>query len=207
MDESPPPFPLPKFDAHSALAYLWDNWAIVRRYWLILAISVVFCGIVVAFVVRALDARQIEILTATNIQLRDQNSALQRTASSSPPSQWRRLSDQDRDTLIRLLKDWQSKPATLAVFAIQDSEARQYAAQFVDALRLAGIEPHPKEVNVNFSEVGLMVGVVDVAATSKEAAEFVSILTKSGLKPNVVQWYKVDQEPGDFDIFIGPKPW
>lgn len=185
---------------------------------MLFAVGLVAMAIIAGGLVRQFDSRQIDILTADNNNLRDQKTALQQSAATVPPSQWRRLSDQERADLIQGLKQWPAKPKSIAVFAMAESESRQYAAQFVDLLRAADIEPHPKEVPLSMgADVGLMVGITPAvgagivagaeSAPSPTAKEFYDLLQKAGLKPHYTPWIKADAEPGEFDIFIGPKPW
>jgi hypothetical protein len=219
-EQSGPSPPIPKFDLHSLLLYFLENWVVIRRHYVLFGVAVIVAAVAMGIGVRQFDTRQIDILTADNNNLRDQKTALLQSAATVPPSQWRRLSDQQRSDLIQALKQWPSKPKAIAVSAMAESESRQYAAQFVDLLRAADIEPHPKEVPLaTMADVGLMVGVTLPPGTavpsgapwpaipSSAATEFLDILQKAGLKAHYTPWVKIDNEPGDFDIFIGPKPW
>lgn len=221
MTESSPPPNIPKPDPHSLLLYFLENGAVLKRHWLLFAVAVGVACSFGAYTVRWLDTRQIDIVTADNAQLRDKATSVQQNATSVPPSQWRRLSDEQRADLIQALKQWPSKPKSIAVFAMAESEARQYGAQLADVFRAADIEPHQKEVPLSSgADTGLMVGVIVPPGTvmprdgspfpmspTQSAQEFCDILKTVGLKPHYVPWVRNDGEPGDFDIFIGPKPW
>lgn len=100
----------------------------------------------------------------------------------------------------------------LVIYAMADSEPRQYAAQFVDAFRTFGIEVRPREVplSMGMPDIGLMIGVTNFADPSDEAKKFKDLLTSAGLDVHYTPWTKMvglDDASVDFDLFIGPKPW
>lgn len=206
---SEPPPNIPNFDGKSLALYFWENWAVIKRYWVLFIVSILVAGFGVGYVIRLLDTRQIDILTTSNNQLRDYNTSLAQNAATVPPSQWRRLTDPERAALISGLRQWISRPAAIAVYAVGESESRQYAAQFVDVIRSLNIEPHPIEVSLFTAsiDVGLMVGVQNYDNPPPAAREFLDILTKAGLKAHFTPWNKFGNEPGEFDLFVGPKPW
>ena len=210
MTEQPSsPPPIPKFDMHSLILFFWENMAVIRRYWILFAAVALICVVTVGTIVRTFDARQIEILAATNAQLRDQKISLQQTAASTPPSQWRRLSDQERIDLIQGLRQWRLKPKRIVVFAMAESESRQYAAQFVDVLRSVGIAPQPRELSLSIgpTDTGLMVGVIKFDDPPPEAREFLDLLNKAGISAHFTPWDGAPNEDPSFDLFVGPKPW
>ena len=206
--ESPPPN-LPKFDAHRLFLYFWENWAVIRHHCIFFGLAVSVAVIFGGYVIRQFNAKQIDVLQADNNLLKDHNSTLQQNAATVPTSQWRHLSDQERSAVIAGLKSWANKPKEIAIYALAESESRQYAAQFIDIFRSLGIESRPIEVSLSAMsiDVGLMVGVQDIGKPSLEAQDFFGILNSAGLKVHFTPWGKFGNEPGDFDIFIGPKPW
>jgi len=211
MTESNPPPSIPKFDAHSLILFFWENWAVIKRYWLLFLIAVVACTILAGYAVRQFDARQIDILTTSNTQLRDHNSSLAQNAVASPPSQWRRLTDGERAALIQALKQWSTRPKTLSVFAMAESESRQYAGQFLDVLRSAGIEPKPSEFPLSGwggpVMPGLMVGAINFNDPPPEARAFLQILKDAGLNAQFTIWAGTPNDDPSYDLFVGPKPW
>jgi hypothetical protein len=210
MTEPNPP-PIPKFDLHSLLLYFWENWAVIKRHLILFAVLVVAGGLLAGYAVHLYDAHQIDILTTNNAQLRDHNTSLAQNAGASPPSQWRRLSDGDRATLIQALKQWSAKPKTLSVFAMAESESRQYAGQFLDVVRSAGIEPKPAEFSISGwggpVMPGLMVGVINFDNPPPEAQAFLQILRNAGLEAQFTVWSGGPNENPPYDLFVGPKPW
>ena len=183
----------------------------IKRHLVLFGIIVGLSVILAGYVVRQLDSRQIDILSANNLQLRDDNSSLRQNAGAIPPSQWRRLRDGERSVLIQALKQWSAKPKTLSVFAMAESESRQYAGQFLDVLRSAGIEPKPLEVPLQSwggpVQPGLMVGVVNFNDPPPEARAFLQIIRDAGLDAQFTIWGGTGIENPSYDLFIGPKPW
>ena len=96
----------------------------------------------------------------------------------------------------------------LIVYAAADSESRQYAAQFVDATRLVGVDARPREVSSASVEVGLAVGVAG-ATPSEQAEKLKDILSSAGLDVRYAPWAKPfrDEAPVDFALLVGPQPW
>ena len=183
----------------------------IKKHWLLFAAAIIVCGLAAGYSVRQLDSRQIDILTTSNTQLRDHNTALMQNAGASPPSQWRRLSDGERSTLIQALKQWSTKPKTLSVFAMAESESRQYAGQFLDVLRSVGIESKPSEIALagwgGPVQPGLMVGIINFDNPPPEAQAFLQILKNAGLDAQFTVWAASPNENPGYDLFIGPKPW
>jgi hypothetical protein len=144
--------------------------------------------------------------------LQDRLSAFQQSqaaAASTPPSQWRRLSDRERDILLSVLKQSVKELPLLVIYAISDTEPRQYAAQFVDVARVAGIDVRPREASFNVMiDVGVMIGITNFPNPSEGAKKLKEILDSSGISSRYTLWSKQpDDTTVDFDLFIGPKPW
>jgi hypothetical protein len=144
--------------------------------------------------------------------LQDRLSALQQSqaaAASTPPSQWRRLSDRERDILLLALKQSSKELPLLVIYAISDSEPRQYAAQFVDVARIAGVDVRPREVSFTaMVDVGIMIGLTTFPNPSEAAKKLKTILDSAGIASRYTIWAKQpDDTSVDFDLFIGPKPW
>jgi hypothetical protein len=91
-----PPSDIPPFDSRSLILYFWENLAVIRKHWVLFTAAITVCGLAAGYGVRQFDSRLIDILTTSNTQLRDHNTALLQNAGASPPSQWRRLSDGER---------------------------------------------------------------------------------------------------------------
>jgi hypothetical protein len=211
-DPSPPTPPqVPQLDTRSLVLFFWENWAVIKKHWVLFVLTVAICVGVTGYSVRQFDMHQIDILTTSNTQLRDHNTALMQNAGASPPSQWRRLSDGEHSTLIQALKQWSAKPKTLSVFAMAESESRQYAGQFLDVLRSVGIESKPSEIALagwgGPVQPGLMVGVVNFDNPPPDAQVFLQILKNAGLDAQFTVWAGSPNENPAYDLFIGPKPW
>ena len=144
--------------------------------------------------------------------LRSRNAALQERINafaSTPPSQWRRLNDRTRGLVLAGLEQPDNDFKLLVVYAAADSESRQYAAQFVDAARLVGVDTRPREFAPAVSpEVGVAVGTA-TATPSEQAQKLKDILSSAGLDVRFAPWTKLpaDDAPVDFALFVGPKPW
>jgi hypothetical protein len=199
----------PKLSLKESVAHVLEKRRVIQAHAGLFVSFGVACCLITAIAVRLYLAQQIDILTTSNTQLRDYNNTLVHNAAIVPPSQWRRMTDDERATLISELRSWSAKPKAIAVYAVADSESRQFAAQFVDVFRSLNVEPRSMEVALGFGsvDVGLMVGVQNPAAPSAQAREFFDILGRAGMKPRFTTWAKLGDEPNDFDIFVGPKPW
>jgi len=144
--------------------------------------------------------------------LESQNSVLQQRINafaSTPPSQWRRLSDRTRGLILAGLEQSANDFKLLIIYAAPDSESRQFAAQFVDAARLVGVEARPREFAPAVApDVGLAVGLLG-ATPSEQAEKLKDILSSAGLDVRYASWRKLpgDDAVVDFALFVGPKPW
>ena len=79
----------------------------------------------------------------------------------------------------------------LVVYAMADSEPRQYAAQFVDVFRAAGIQTISREEPISVAvDVGLMIGVVEFNKPSDDAKRFMELLSSLGLEAHYTWWGK-----------------
>src|SRR5262249_8463829 len=99
-------------------------------------------------------------------------------------------------------------------YAMADSEPRQYAAQFADVARTAGIDVHPREVPLSLmADVGVMVGILsyqqNLAEPSEDAKKLKEELDSAGTQSHYTAWGKMPGDDTDvnYDLFIGPKPW
>jgi hypothetical protein len=131
--------------------------------------------------------------------------------SAVPPSQWRRLSDEQRSSLLGLLSKPENKFPTLVVYTMAESEARQYAAQFVDVFRSSGSLVLAREVPLSsVTDVGVMIGVLDINKPTTEAIRFKELLKGASIESHFTWWARLgmaDNAPVDFDLYVGPKPW
>jgi hypothetical protein len=151
------------------------------------------------------------LLSQQIASLQQQNGLLQGridALASTPPSEWRRLSDRTRGLLLAGLEHPDNEFKLLVVYAAPDSESRQYAAQFVDAARLVGIEVRPREAALPAADTGLVVAT-QTATPSEPAERLKEILSSAGLEVRYARWARpaVDDAPVDFALFVGPKPW
>ena len=185
----------------------------IKRHWVLFLVVVVLCSVAAGYGVRQFDARQIDILTTNNNLLKDHNTTLQTIATITPPSQWRRLSDSARNQILASMKAMSSPPKTIIIYAMAETESRQYAAQFADAFRSIGIQVQPREISsfMNLPDIGLMVGLTGFPNPSPEASKFKDILTNAGLEVHYVQWSstgeEIDKAKIDYDLYVGSKPW
>jgi hypothetical protein len=203
---------IPKFDIRSLVLFFWENLAVIKRNWILFTATIIVCGVAVGYVVRQLDSRQIDILTSDNNLLKDHNNTLLQTATAVLPSQWRRLTDSERAQLLAALKRM-PQLQTIFIYAIAETEPRQYASQFADAFRGIGIKVQPREVSgfMNVPDVGLMVGITTFPTPSPEAQKFKNALADAGLDVHFTQWVSQPETVGntqiDYDLYVGPKPW
>jgi hypothetical protein len=103
-------------------------------------------------------------------------------------------------------------PETILVFAVAETESRQYAAQFADLFRGLGIKVQPREISSSLfgaAEIGLMVGIPTYPTPSLEAVKFKQVLTGAGLDVRHVAWTgeELDGKKYDYDLYVGSKPW
>jgi hypothetical protein len=186
---------------------------VLRPFVICLAVSVVFVALALWRLLSVLDGRQIDSLKAT-IQFQDEQLTSLRQSQAAveavPPSQWRRLTDVERTCLAMNLGKMGARPKQLVVWAMAASEPRQFAAQFVDLLRAAGVTIIPREVPLSTTaDVGLMVGVVNIRQPLPQSLQFQNWLQQCGLAVHLTPWLKEPLDPtaDDFDLFVGPKPW
>jgi hypothetical protein len=177
----------------------------MRAHWAMFAAVAGLCILATGLAVWACMSREVAALRSRNAVLAERIEAL----ASTPPAQWRRLSDRARGLLLAGLEHPDNDFKLLVVYAAPDSESRQYAAQFVDAARLVGIETRPREMAPAVApETSLAVGAAG-AAPSQQAEKLKDILSSAGLDIRSVSWAKPpgDDAPVDFALFVGPKPW
>jgi hypothetical protein len=178
---------------------------VMRRHWAMFAAVAGLCVLGTSLATWLCLSQQIELLKGRNALLQERIDAF----ASTPPSQWRRLSDRARGLLLAGLEHPDNNFKVLVVYATADSESRQYAAQFVDAARLVGIDVRSREVAPTISsETGLVVGTASATA-SEQAEKLKDILSSAGLDVRASSWAKLpgDDVPVDFALFVGPKPW
>jgi hypothetical protein len=189
----------------SLLAHALQSLRVMRRHWVTFVAVAGVCVIGTGLVTWFCLSLRVDLLKSQNSLLQERINAF----ASTPPSQWRRLSDRARGLLLAGLEHPGNDFKLLVVYATADSESRQYAAQFVDAARLVGIDARPREVAPAVSsEVGLMVGTA-TATPSEQAEKLKDILSSAGLDVRYSAWAKLpgDDVPVDFALFVGPKPW
>jgi hypothetical protein len=178
---------------------------VMRAHWAMFAMLAGLCILATGLAVWSCMSREVAALRSRNAVLAERIEALASTA----PAQWRRLSDRARGLLLAGLEHPDNDFKLLVVYAAPDSESRQYAAQFVDAARLVGIETRAREMAPTVApETGLAVGAAG-AAPSEQAEKLKDILSSAGLDIRSVSWAKPpgDDAPVDFALFVGPKPW
>jgi hypothetical protein len=177
----------------------------MRRHWLTFVVVAALCIFTTWLVTWLCLSQQVARLKGQNALLQDRINAF----ASTPPSQWRHLSDRARGLLLAGLEHPDNNFKVLVVYATADSESRQYAAQFVDAARLVGMDVRPREAALTLSsETGLVVGTA-TAAPSEQAERLKEILSSAGLDVRTSSWARPpgDDVPVDFALFVGPKPW
>ena len=200
MPGGKPSQPLANFVAH-ALRSL----RVIRRNWITFATVAGVCILATALVFWLSWSQSIDALKSRNALLQARIDAF----ASTPPSQWRRLNDRARGLILAGLEQPDNDFKMLVIYAAADSESRQYAAQFVDAARLVGVDTRPREFAPAVSpDTGLAVGTA-TATPSEQAEKLKDILSSAGLDVRYSPWAKLpgDDVPVDFALFIGPKPW
>jgi hypothetical protein len=178
---------------------------VLRAHWAMFAALAGVCILGTALAVWLVMHRAIATLENENDVLAARIEAL----ASTPPAQWRRLSDRARGLLLAGLEHPDNDFKMLVIYAAPDSESRQYAAQFVDAARLVGIETRAREMAPAAApETGLAVASAG-AAPSGQAEKLKDVISSAGLDIRHVRWSKPpgDDVPVDFALFVGPKPW
>lgn len=200
MPERKPKQPLAGLLSHAA-----QSLGVMRQHWVTFAAVAGLCVFATGLVTWFCLSQQVALLKSQNALLQDRINAF----ASTPPSQWRRLSDRARGLLLAGLEHPDNNFKVLVVYATADSESRQYAAQFVDAARLVGIDARPREAALTTSsDTGLVVGTT-TATPSEQAEKLKDILSSAGLDVRYSSWAKLpgDDVPVDFALFVGPKPW
>jgi hypothetical protein len=185
-----------------ALGYL----CVVRQHWGLFAAAAAL-GVLAGWLASwGVLSRHLDRLQGENAVLVQRIDAL----ASTPPSQWRRLTDRARGLLLAGLQHPDNKFTVLVIYATADSESRQYAAQFADAARLVGIDARTREAALTASsDTGLVVASA-TAAPSEQAEKLKDILSSAGLDVRTASWAKSPGDallPVDFALFVGPKPW
>jgi hypothetical protein len=178
---------------------------VLRAHWALFVALAGVCVLGTALAVWFAMHRQIAALENENDVLAARIEAL----ASTPPAQWRRLSDRARGLLLAGLEHPDNDFKLLVIYAAPDSESRQYAAQFVDAARLVGIETRARVMAPAAApETGLAVASAG-SAPSEQAEKLKDIISSAGLDIRHVRWSKPpgDDAPVDFALFVGPKPW
>jgi hypothetical protein len=178
---------------------------VLRAHWTMFAALAGVCILGTGLAVWFAMHREIAALENENDVLAARIEAL----ASTPPAQWRRLSDRARGLLLAGFEHPDNDFKLLVIYAAPDSESRQYAAQFVDAARLVGIETRARELAPAAApETGLAVASAGVAP-SGQAEKLKDVISSAGLDVRHVRWSKPpgDDVPVDFALFVGPKPW
>jgi hypothetical protein len=178
---------------------------VIRRNWITFATVAVVCMLATALVTWFSLSHRIDALKSRTALLQARVEAF----ASTPPSQWRRLNDRARGLILAGLEQPDNDFKMLVIYATADSESRQYAAQFVDAARLVGVDTRPREFAPTVSpETGLAVATAS-ATPSEQAEKLKDILSSAGLDVRYSPWTKPpgDDVPVDFALFVGPKPW
>jgi hypothetical protein len=195
----------PRSAPSRALAHASESLRVMRQHWALFAAAAGICMLAAFLVSWFFWSPQLDDLRGRNAVLQERIDAL----ASTPPSQWRRLSDRARGLLLAGLEHPDNNFTVLVVYATADSESRQYAAQFVDAARLVGIDTRPREAALTeSSDIGLVVATT-TATPSEQAEKLKDILASAGLDVRYASWAKPpgDTLPVDFALFVGPKPW
>jgi hypothetical protein len=182
-----------------------ESLRVMRAHWASFVLVAGLCIFATWLVTWLILSQQLATLRSENAVLQDRANAL----ASTPPSQWRRLSDRARDLILAGLEHPDNNFKLLVIYATAESEARQYAAQFVDAARLVGIEVRPRESALAASsDTGLAIGISG-ANPSEQAERLKDILSSAGLDVRYSSWAKRtgDDAPVDFALFVGPRQW
>jgi hypothetical protein len=194
------------------LRHLLAELNLIRRYWVTFASVAAVCIAVTWYVASSyyfsLYSQQIDTVKSNNAYLQDR---LRGMTESTPPSQWRRLSDSSRNKILASIRSMPLK--TIVIFAVAETESRQYASQFADAFRSIGIQVETRETSNSMffspAEIGLMVGITTFPDPSPEASKFKEVLVNAGLDVHHVAWSgeTIDNVKFDYDLYVGSKPW
>jgi hypothetical protein len=179
---------------------------VIKQHWgLFVSVAILASGGTWFF-----DSHRISEYQAHVSFLEDRLGAVQQNQAATRPSQWRRLSDEQRNVLLDSLTKQENKFPTMVVYATAESESRQYAAQFSDLLRASGFQVFQREVPLDApTDVGLMIGVGDINNPIPEAKKFAGILKDANIDSHYTLWTRIpgaDNAPVNFDLYIGPKP-
>jgi hypothetical protein len=194
--------------------HLREQFPVIKEHWRLFGTVALLAVIGTWFVANYFYSQRMSDYEAHISLLQDRlNTAQQNQAalSSTPPSQWRRLSDVQRNTLLGLFSKPENKFPVMVIYAMAESESRQYAAQFVDMLRSTGSQVFQREVSLTEApDVGLMIGIADISKPTPEAKKFAELLKDAGIETHYTLWVRLnsaDNAPVNFDLFVGPKPW
>jgi hypothetical protein len=186
----------------------------LKRGWLTFVAGAILAGVASFFGAWAHFSRQLGDQQAQISALQDElmTQAMNSNAATAiPPSQWRRLSDDQRASLLAAFKAHRSELQDIVIYAMADSEPRQYAIQFVDVLREAGITNHPRQVPLTISvDVGLIIGLVHGDQPPPAAAQaLIDILRAAGLSVQYSTWRPTNPLDADrtYCLFVGPRQW
>jgi hypothetical protein len=128
-----------------------------------------------------------------------------------PQSQWRRLSDHQKGSLLAAFKAHKSELQDMVIYSMRYAETRQYAAQFVDVLREAGVTYHERQVPLTMSvDVGLVIPLVHSDQPPPKGAQtLMDILTAADLSVHFRNWHPINPNNADrpYGFFIGPMEW
>lgn len=203
------------FNFQQRIEHLKNDFVIIAEHWLSFVVVAFIVGGVTWVVVNYFHSQRFADYDTHVSLLQDQlkTAQLSQSALSSvPPSQWRRLTDEQRNKLMDLLSKPENRPPTLVVYAMAELEIpRQYAAQFVDILRSSGAQVFPREVPLSaVGDVGLMIGVGDINNPTAEAKRFAQLLKDANIGTHYTLWIRMNNADNalvNFDLYVGPKPW
>jgi hypothetical protein len=186
---------------------------VLKREWLSLITVAIVASVASFFGARAFFSQQLSNQQAQISALQDElfNMAMASAATATiPPSQWRRLSDDERVSLLAAFKAHRSELQDIVIYAMADSEPRQYAMQFVDLFREARITNHPRQIPLTTTvDVGLIVGLVHSDEPSEAAQTLMNILRAAGLVVQYSTWRPTNPLDANrtYCLFIGPRRW
>jgi hypothetical protein len=124
----------------------------------------------------------------------------------------RKLAPEQRRILAREFRLKADKFKVIVIYAVSEREPRKYAKEFADLIRDdAGIKVVQREISsTQETEIGLFVGVRNLASPSDEAKEFMQILTKANLIAHYTTFgiTSSEEEAGEtFDLFVAKPSW
>jgi hypothetical protein len=196
------------------LTHMSARWHVLKREWLTFVAVAVLAAVAAFFGARAMFSQQVSDQQAQISALRNElmaqamNTAM---ATAIPSSQWRRLSDDERASLLAGFKAHRSVLNGIVIYAMTDPESRQYASQFFEVFRQAGVTILPRQVPLDMSvDVGLVIGLVHSDQPPPETAQaLTNILNDAGLSVHYNKWHPSNPMDADraYCFFIGPMPW